>query len=167
MIQKARYIIMNKNILAVDVKHMSVYDFLQDGESESELLTRANDYRQKQINSWDKNRKEYPCEQYETYYKGALQAEYKILTWNEFAKLKKAYYITDDLAEITADRYDEMLNVLPPLKWRTVKGVEMFCISEMTSGTYTSQYARYDGKYYTKTVDVMDESTWIYNLLTA
>lgn len=130
---------MNTNILAVNIKTMSVYDFLQDGESEAELLARANNYRQQQINSWDKNRKEYPCEQYETYYKGALQAEYKILTWNEFAKLKKAYYITDDLAEITADRYDEMLNVLPPLKWCTINGVEMFCISEMTTGTYTSQ----------------------------
>lgn len=158
---------MNTNILAVNIKNMDVYDFLQDGESENELLARANNYRQEQINSWDKNRKEHPCEQYEMYYNNSLKAEYKILTWNEFAKLEKAYYITDDLAEITADRYDEMLNVLPPLKWCTINGVEMFCISEMTTGTYTSQYARYDGKYYTKTVDIMDKNTWIYNLLTA
>lgn len=158
---------MNTNILAVNIKNMDVYDFLKDGESEVELLARANTYRQKQINTWDKNRKQYPCEQFEMYYNGALQAEYKVVTWDEFRSLQRAFYIDDAVTEIIADRYNEMLNVLPPLKWCTINGVEMFCISEMTTGTYTSQYARYDGKYYTKTVDVTDESTWIYNLLVA
>ena len=42
----------------------------------------------------------------------------------------------------------------------------MFCTSEMLTGTYTTQYAAYNGKYYSKIVDVTDESTWIYNCLT-
>ena len=48
-----------------------------------------------------------------------------------------------------------------------VNGVEMFCMSEMYSDTYTTQYA-YDhrtGKYYCKMVDSEDTSTWIHTLL--
>ena len=47
--------------------------------------------------------------------------------------------------------------------WCTVEGVEMFCMSEMWTGTYTTQYAHdhRTGKYYSKMVDVTDRDTWI------
>ena len=68
------------------------------------------------------------------------------------------------IKEVTEEQFNDALDVLPPLKWCTIDGIEMFCISEMTDGTYTAQYARTpDGKYYCATVDVMDKSTWINN----
>ena len=69
------------------------------------------------------------------------------------------------IKEVTEEQFNAALDVLPPLKWCTIDGIEMFCISEMTDGTYTTQYAHneHNGKYYCATVDVMDKSTWINN----
>lgn len=156
---------MNMNILAVDTKHMSVYDFLRDGETEQELQSRANTYRQNDIESWDKNRRQYPCEIYENYYKSALEKEYKVMTWDEYEKLQKDFYLDRPLVETTEEHFEDMLNCLPPLKWCTIDGIEMFCMSEMYTGVYTSQYARYKDNYYTKLVDITDRSTWINNYL--
>ena len=92
--------------------------------------------------------------------------EYKVITWNEYEALKRKRYIDDgEIKEVTEEQFNDALDVLPPLKWCTIDGIEMFCISEMTDGTYTSQYAhdKHNGKYYCATVDVMDKSTWINN----
>lgn len=156
---------MNMNILAADIKHMSVYDFLKDGETEQELQNRADAYRTEDIKTWDKNRKEYPCETYENYYKLALEKEYKVMTWDEFQKMQREFYLSDPVKETTEEQFEEMFCVLPPLKWCTIDGVEMFCMSEMLTGTYTNQYARYNEKYYTKLVDITDKSTWINNYI--
>lgn len=157
---------MNTNILAVDLSNLRVYDFLQDNETEQELLKRANSYKQENIESWDKNRKQYPCKEYEDYYKKAIKSDYKVITWNELKQLERQKYIDKNpLSEITKNKYNEMLDVLPPLKWCNIDNVEMFCMREMYTGTYTNQYAKHDDKYYSKMVDVSDESTWINNYI--
>jgi len=50
--------------------------------------------------------------------------------------------------KITEEKFMEMLEILPPLKWNTTNGVEMFAMSEFDEGTYTGHYAHYKGKYY-------------------
>lgn len=158
---------MNMDILAVDIKTMSSYDFLQDGETDAELLARANASKQRDIESWTKNCIDYPCEQFEQYLKSAKAKNYKVVTWDFFVKMQKDFYISRPLEEITEEQYNDCLNCLPPLKWCTINGVEMFCMSEMWTGTYTNQYAKFGEKYYTKMADCMDKSTWIYNFLQA
>ena len=96
-----------------------------------------------------------------------LNAGFEAITIDEIISRKRAKYITGKLTEITAERYDEMLGVLPPLHWVTIDDVSEFCISEMWEFSFTNQYA-YDkltGKYYTAMVDACDKSTWIHNLL--
>lgn len=74
-----------------------------------------------------------------------------------------------DLKEITAERFDEMLNILPPMNWRQADTYEQkfnripetFMMSEFIDGTRTTQFAALDGEFYEKTVDVADRSTWI------
>lgn len=157
---------MNTNIVAVNIKTYSIYDFLHDGETEKDLLERAIKAKQDDINTWEKNCETYPdVEQYKIYLKQAKEKEYKIMTWDEFEQGLRKYLLSDGPAEITEDEYNEMLNVLPPLNWCTKNGVEMFCMSEMYTGSYTTQYAKHNGKYYRKMVDYLDESTWIYHLL--
>ena len=51
------------------------------------------------------------------------------------------------------------------MNWVTINNVNEFCMSEMLSGVYTNQYARYNGKYYTKIVDAYDKTTWLHNFL--
>lgn len=45
-------------------------------------------------------------------------------------------------AQIEADAWHEALNVLPPEKWRNVRGVEIFRMMEYTTGDITAHYAR-------------------------
>ena len=51
--------------------------------------------------------------------------------------------------EITEDQWTDALEVLPPQKWRTVDGVELFRMSEYTTGNITAHYARAGGRYFT------------------
>ena len=154
------------DILAVNIKTYNVFDFLHDGETEDQLLQRANESRERDIASWTRNYENYPdVDMYKDYLRAAKEVEYQIMTWDEFQEGQKKHLLSDDLKEITEETWEEMLCVLPPYKWCTIDGVEMFCMSEMYTGTYTTQYARCNGKYYCKMVDSTDQSTWIHNIL--
>jgi len=54
-----------------------------------------------------------------------------------------------DWKEITEERWDEMLNVLPPERWETIKNVEIFAMSEIMTSDITGFYICYKKKYYT------------------
>ena len=133
---------MNMNILAVDVKSCLTYDFLWDGETKEQLLQRANDSKTRDIASWTRNVEQYPdVEDFRNYLKSAQEKEYKVMTWKEFKQFQKSFLFDDELTEITAEVFEDMLGVLSPLYWTEYNDIEMFCISEMYTGTYTNQYA--------------------------
>jgi hypothetical protein len=50
--------------------------------------------------------------------------------------------------EITSNEWYEALNCLPPEKWLTVKGVNIFRMSEYYTGNITTHYARLGEKYF-------------------
>ena len=139
----------------------NIYTFVES-ETGKEEIERAIQRNKESIETWS----QYPDnEQFQLYLKEDLKANYKIMTLKEFDELQKKYYLDSPITEITEEKYIDMLEVLPPLKWTTIKGIEEFLICEMLSGTYTNQYAKCNGKYYTKVVDSMDQNTWIHNLL--
>jgi hypothetical protein len=72
--------------------------------------------------------------------------EYEILSTDEFVKKVNAFFdqVCGKWKEITEERYDEMLNILPPLKW-TRGG---FYVSEAYTLDIYSFYQRYQGHYY-------------------
>lgn len=158
---------MNMDVVAVDVSTFRVYDFLRDGETEDELLIRAGEYRSSVI-----DRLEDICANSDKdadYFRSRLKAErkvvYKIMSWDEFSQAKRAYMLTGEMGkvkEIDKDTYESQLDVLPPLYYVTIDGITMFCMSEMLDGTYTSQYGKVGGKYYTKLVDSADMNTWLH-----
>ena len=51
--------------------------------------------------------------------------------------------------EIKEDDWYENLGVLPPEKWQTVNGVNMFRICEYLTGNITAHYARVGKRYFT------------------
>ncbi len=65
------------------------------------------------------------------------------------------------IIEVTAERYDEMLNILPPLDWVRDDGVERFSMCEFLDGPITTQFARIGNRYFTKPVRYGDKSTYI------
>lgn len=49
---------------------------------------------------------------------------------------------------ITSERFDEMLNMLPPMNWRKAGDYEVFCFMEAYSDTVHEWFARSGGKAY-------------------
>ena len=50
--------------------------------------------------------------------------------------------------EIAEERYNEMLECLPPQKWQTVDEVNIFRMSEYETSNITGHYVSYNGKFY-------------------
>jgi len=53
-----------------------------------------------------------------------------------------------DPEEISADKWDEMLGVLPPVAWRNDGAGESFKMSEYLTGRITGIYVSLDGRYF-------------------
>ncbi len=73
---------------------------------------------------------------------------------------QRAKYLTP-VKEITEARYWEMLEVLPPLSWGRNNGVESFFMSEAITHCIRSQFGKYAGRYFEKTIDTSDKTTWM------
>ena len=150
-----------------------VWDFVIIGESDEEAENRAFFASMGKMDLYASHHKNFPniqadgSEYWENQYKAENEREYKVMSFDDFQALEKKMIIDMPMTEITAERFNEMLNVLPPKAWTTHDGVEMFCMSEFYTGTYTTQCAhdhRTD-KYYEKLVDITDRNTWIVEYL--
>lgn len=94
------------------------------------------------------------------------KSSFRICSRDEYFKMQREKWLSKKAIPVTKEKFYEMLDILPPMNWCTIDGIEMFCMSEFTSGVYTSQYAKDGlGNYYCATVDAYDKSTWINNLL--
>lgn len=164
----------DKDLVIVEMETISIFDFVREDETEDEAKKRADRYYAEELeqvkalfqDSTDDKSREYWKEQI-TACEKKIQAGCQVITFDEFEKKQRKKLLSDKLTEITAEKFEDAFEVLPPLCWCTLDGVEMFCMSEMYSGTYTTQYAHdhRTGKYYSKMVDSEDKSTWIHNLL--
>lgn len=160
--------ITNDTLCVVDTYKVSIYTFCTESSAKEELR-KAERSRDNSVATWGKHIQNYPerAEMFRKYLDADRQSTFEIMTFGEFEKLQREKLLAGVPEEITEERFEEMLNVLPPIKWTRRDGVEMFCMSEMWTGSYTNQYAHdhYSGKYYCKMVDCLDESTWIHNYL--
>lgn len=87
---------------------------------------------------------------------------YAVMTWSEYDAGTRDFWIGNaKMEEITAEKYDDALNVLPPVRWEQRDGVERFMMSEFLTKSYTQQYARWQTQYFTMLVDAKDPTTWI------
>lgn len=77
----------------------------------------------------------------------------KIATSEEIDTLFQTYTETliSDFEEITEEKFYYMLECLPPCRWHTHKGVELFYISEAYTSNLHSFGAKLNGKYYSAT----------------
>lgn len=85
----------------------------------------------------------------------------RVASWAEFEKLQKSVLLSDGIMEIDAQKYEEMLSVLPPMNWKRDRGLETFLMSEFLTGSMTHMYARLGDRCFAKLVDVRDKKTWI------
>lgn len=158
----------NNTLCVVDVEHLQIYDFANSKEQAEQKFFKALETCQEDIKTWESHCRTYPnAEQFKIYLEEEKNKQYKIMTYGEFLQMERDYYINLPLTEITEDKFFEMLYVLPPIKWKTIDNIEMFCMSEMLTGCYTSQYLhdRNANKFYHKIVDITDKKTWGYNFI--
>lgn len=157
----------NTKYVVVNVTRAEIVLYKNDEESIEDVLNKAEQSKLDNIKLFERYIIDYPdsAELWNNYLIKNKEQVFKVMTMEEFNEFERNYYLSQELCEITEEDYNDALNVLPPLKWRTIDGVEMFLMSEFTTGSYTLQYAIYNGKYYCKTVDAYDTSTWINNLL--
>ncbi len=76
-----------------------------------------------------------------------------LATWEELDKMHSEYKesLKSEPVCITKERYFEMLNILPPCKWHSIGGVEVFHISERLTDNLVSWFAHYGNKYFEAT----------------
>lgn len=67
----------------------------------------------------------------------------------EDAWLRFENFLRSPPTETTAQRFDETLNVLPPVAWKTDSDGESFKISERLAGTITAIFVRIGTRYVT------------------
>lgn len=82
----------------------------------------------------------------------ALAAEYgpalTLLSPTEALERSEAPFISG-VEEISEDRFDEMLNILPPAGWKTDSDGESFKMCEFTCGRITAIFVRIGQRYAT------------------
>jgi hypothetical protein len=59
-----------------------------------------------------------------------------------------------DITEVTAERFNDALNVLPPVGWTTRQGIDSFRISERIWGSITDIYARLGDRFFKLSDDI-------------
>lgn len=155
-------------IVNVNGGYTNVYDFCTP-ETAQEIIDKATAKAIEQCISYDDLTKNYPdrAEYWQNCKKEYLTAKYEMMTFDEYLSRQKKAMVSGEVKEVTKEDFYEALDCLPPLKWCTKSNVEMFCIREMYTGTYTTQYAfnLVNSKYYCAMVDITDEATWIHNRL--
>ena len=86
-----------------------------------------------------------------------LNPDLRVMFYDEAAPMIEAAQVAEyckPWQEITKEQWWDMLEVLPPEKWQKVAGVEIFRMSEYTSGTVTGHYARLGDRYFSANRDI-------------
>jgi hypothetical protein len=162
---------MNTERIVFSNSTLRSFDFLKDNEAEEGAIARAVAFYSEALNRLKDLAENFTDDDYwkkrATETQALLEAGFSVLPFEQYLAKKNKSYTDIPMTEITAEHYNEQLDILPPIYWCTIDGITMFCMSEMTDGTITSQYAHdlSTDKYYTKLVDIYDKSTWLHKAL--
>lgn len=92
-------------------------------------------------------------------------APYEPMTYTEYLRRERSFWLDQPATQITAEKWNDMLEILPPMAWRQKFNFNSFLMREMMSGTFTHQYVRYghgeNVSYWQKMVDAADTETWL------
>ena len=75
-------------------------------------------------------------------YPGAI-----ITTLDAILDAERTAFVSEPV-RIDRERWNEMLNVLPPIQWKNERAAETFKMSEMTSGMITTIFCRIGENYF-------------------
>lgn len=161
----------DSDMFVVDVNGSLTYanSVISKGESPEEAVEEAFAKAHEDAERYAEYKKRYPenAEYWQKQIDECKNADYRAMRSSDFSRIQRQKFLRQPLHEVTAEDYEEMLDVLPPIHYVEINGVSEFCMMEMFTGTFTNQYAhdKKTGKYYQKLVDVTDRDTWIHKIL--
>lgn len=153
----------------INVTNVTAWNFTESDEEASRILESAIQYEKESAELCDRHAADYPerADYWRIQAEKHRTAKFEIMSFDKFRAMQREKLLAGEPIEVTAEAWNDALDVLPPAKWTTVDGVEEFCMSERYTASYTTQYAHdhTTGKYFSKMVDMLDPSTWIHNYL--
>lgn len=113
--------------------------------------------------------KEQSYEHMPTYFNKAVllamyNASLEVMSIDEYTKRKRRFYLGNELVEVDSIDWDSLYNSLKEAKLSERNSVKMLTEIPLDD-SYAKQYAVCNHRYYSKMVDLNDETTWIYNFL--
>lgn len=113
--------------------------------------------------------KEQSYEHMPTYFNKAVllamyNASLEVMSIDDYTKRKRRFYLGDELVEVDSIDWDSLYNSLKEAKLSERNSVKMLTEIPLDD-SYAKQYAVCNHRYYSKMVDLNDETTWIYNFL--
>ena len=160
-----------EDLFVVNLHNNDCFTVCKPGEEDA-AIKRAREFYEKDADTYRSHLVNYPemakeWQRQLEYCEKVLAAGFEAIDWEEYKKRERKRWLSTEAIEITPDRYEEMLGVLPPVNWIRGDGYQMFHISEATSGPYHAQFLRNlkTGKCYEATTDIYDKNTWIDKLL--
>lgn len=154
--------------LITNSHNLDVYSGVKKDESDEHALERAREYYRESVAMYEEIIKKQGngkgnywlnCRNSEQAVLDSLRIETED---DYFARVRKVY-LNPPASEITKERWWKMLEVLPPCGYMNTERYSMFYVSEALQYTYHDFYL-YDkktGKYWSKTCDACDKSTWL------
>ena len=153
-------------MLVVDT---STWDILvHDGEFKDNEIEAAVKKANKNLRSRLRI-KEQSYEHMPTYFNKAVllamyNASLEVMSVDDYTKRKRRFYLGDELVEVDSIDWDSLYNSLKEAKLSERNSVKMLTEIPLDD-SYAKQYAVCNHRYYSKMVDLNDETTWIYNFL--
>lgn len=153
-------------MLVVDI---STWDILvHDGEFKDNEIEAAVKKANKNLRSRLRI-KEQSYEHMPTYFNKAVllamyNASLEVMSVDDYIKRKRRFYLGDELVEVDSIDWDSLYNSLKEAKLSERNSVKMLTEIPLDD-SYAKQYAVCNHRYYSKMVDLNDETTWIYNFL--
>lgn len=147
----------------------STWDILvPDGEFKDNEIEAAVKKANKNLRSRLRIR-EQSYEHMPTYFNKAVllamyNASLEVMSIDDYTKRKRRFYLGDELVEVDSIDWDSLYNSLKEAKLSERNSVKMLTEIPLDD-SYAKQYAVCNHRYYSKMVDLNDETTWIYNFL--
>lgn len=149
---------------------LGIYTFIgisDPDETADQCLAQAVAYSRESVETCRRNLEGEKDEERIAYWKQQIAAyeadSPQIETYGSYKKRERAEMLSGAPKEITEERYEEMLDVLPPCAYTHNGRYSMFYVSEALRFSYHGFYLhdKKTGKYWTKVCDACDRSTWL------
>lgn len=86
---------------------------------------------------------------------------YRAMPADRYSDEERRFYLSGPMAPVSAEEFGEAPSLCSPINHRREGDFERFCLGEILTASFATQYARLGDRHYSKIVDFLDATTWI------